>query len=136
MRAVRGVSGEPPHRIEYAVEPTGDGLTVTMTGGTRPHIGAVAIAVPRPSLADPRAVSATTSVYTLIGHKDDELAKTAADLICRSLNCVTVVVAGFHLNDATPADIRQVMDNAQRAAREIVMIFEDPPGRPTGPLPA
>lgn len=134
MRAIRGVSGDPPHRIEYVVQPTGDGLTITMTGGTHPHIGAVAIAVPRPSLADPRAISATTSVYTLVGHKDDELAKATADLICRSLNCVTVVVAGFHMEAATPADIRQIMDNAQRAARDMVMALRESPGPSRGPV--
>jgi hypothetical protein len=52
----------------------GEDLCVALYGGDRPHIGAVAISQPRPSLADPAVASATTSVVAVLGHKEDMLA--------------------------------------------------------------
>jgi hypothetical protein len=52
---------------------SGDDVVVVLGGGERPHIGALAVAIPRPSLADPEQTSSTSSVITLLGHKDDEL---------------------------------------------------------------
>ena len=36
------------------VEVLGDDLLVVLWGGTRPHIGAIGVAQPRPSLLDPK----------------------------------------------------------------------------------
>ena len=43
---------------------------VVVTGGEVPHVGAVAMAAPRPSLADPARTSATASVFTYLSHKE------------------------------------------------------------------
>ncbi|MCF8065869.1 MAG: hypothetical protein K9K36_11540, partial [Desulfarculaceae bacterium] len=52
----------------------GPDLVVLVTGGELPHVGAVAVAAPRPSLADPSITSATASVFTYPSHKEDRLA--------------------------------------------------------------
>ncbi|MGD8524504.1 MAG: hypothetical protein PVF56_25390, partial [Desulfobacterales bacterium] len=53
----------------------GPDLLVAIWGGEKPHIGAVAMAQPRPSLKDPEVTSSTASVFSYVGHKEDDLAK-------------------------------------------------------------
>ncbi len=78
---------------------TADGLTVQLYGGLA-HLGAVAIAYPRPSLRDPRKTSATSSVLTRLGHMDDLLARPASELLAKALNVPVTVVAGVHIGPA------------------------------------
>ena len=95
-------------------------LSVNLLGGEAPHIGAVAVGIPRPSLSRPRQQSATTSVFALVGHKEDELARTMATELARRLGVTSVVVAGVHVERARPADIAVVMRNANRAVKAIL----------------
>jgi hypothetical protein len=94
-------------------------LSVNLLGGDRPHIGAVAIAIPRPSLSASGRRSASTSVFTVTGHKEDEVARRMADALARRLGVVTVVVAGIHIERAETADIRAVMRNVGAAQRSL-----------------
>jgi len=95
----------------------GDDLVVTLGGGTRSHVGAAAVAQPRPSLKGDGTVSATASVIALLGHKEDELARWAALRLASQLNAVVVVTAGIHVDNATPDQIRQ-LDAAARGLVE------------------
>jgi hypothetical protein len=45
-------------KIHGFVQEVGQDLLVSIWGGTRPHIGAIGIAVPRPSLKNPKKWSA------------------------------------------------------------------------------
>lgn len=98
---------------------SGGGLSVNLLGGDVPHIGAVAMAIPRPSLAARGRRSATTSVFAVVGHKEDELARRMAAGLARQLGVITVVVAGIHIARATTADIRAVVRNAASAQRSL-----------------
>jgi hypothetical protein len=95
-------------------------LAVTLVGGEVPHIGAVAVSIPRPSLANARRRSATTSVFTLVGHKEDEIARPLAAELARTLDRTTVVIAGVHIRRAGAADLARVFENAGRAMEAIV----------------
>lgn len=90
----------------------GADLLVLVTGGQRPHLGAVAMAAPRPSLAAPGATSATASVFCYPGHKEDELARTLALRLASALNVKVTVAAGAHWDDLSGEDIAQVGANA------------------------
>lgn len=94
-----------------AVRFVGKDILVAIWGGDRPHIGAVAIAQPRPSLRDPNEISATTSVYCFLGHKEDTLAKTTANTLAAKLNTQTVVTAGIHWDNISEEGIRAVNAN-------------------------
>jgi len=96
------------------------GLSVNLVGGTVPHIGAVAIGLPRPSLARPERRSATTSVFALVGHKDDEMARFVATELARHLGIAVVVTAGVHHPRARSSDIAAVMRNAGDAVKTIL----------------
>ena len=77
-------------------------------GGTHPHIGAVAMAVPRPSLQDPKKMSATSSNFTFVGHKEDLLAKKISEKIASQLKTNVVVTAGVHWDKLPPNKIETV----------------------------
>ena len=97
----------------------GPDVLVVIWGGSA-HIGSVAIAVPRPSGADPRRESATSSVYNFIGHKDEAVSRACAERIAAALNRKTVVSAGIHLDSPQPRDIRQILKNADLLGTRLV----------------
>jgi gallate decarboxylase subunit D len=86
----------PDWVVEAEAMRVGEDLLVCIFGGERPHIGAVAAAQPRPSLADPARTSATASVLAFVGHKEDDVAKHAAERLAAMLGVRVVVTAGIH----------------------------------------
>jgi hypothetical protein len=98
----------------------GRDLAVTLGGGDQPHIGAVAVAQPRPSHLGGKRVSATTSVITLLGHKEDELARTVANRIASGLDATVSVACGIHLDQAGSADLEEVLELAEELAAELL----------------
>ncbi len=91
----------------------GTDLLVAISGGEKPHIGAVAVAQPRPSLRNPAVTSATASVICCMGHKEDALAKAASEKLASTFNRRVVVTAGIHWDNLTDEDIRQVQQNGE-----------------------
>ena len=90
----------------------GPDLLVAIWGGEAPHIGAVAAAQPRPSLRNPAVTSASASVICYPGHKEDDLAKRAAEALAAALGERVVVTAGIHWDNLDKSGIRQVLENA------------------------
>ena len=88
-----------------------NGIIVHITGGDEPHIGGVAVGLPRPSTQDPSRVTANVSVISILGHKDDELARPIADRLVRELNSIIVVIAGVHIHQASQTDIDKIINN-------------------------
>ena len=92
----------------------GDDLLVVLWAGARPHIGAIGIAQTRPSLKDPKIISATSSVFTFLGHKEDVVAKEMSEESARKLNRKVVVVAGMHWEKLHDERIDEVIGMCQR----------------------
>jgi len=111
---------EETYRIEASVNEIGEDLLVAIWGGDRPHIGAVAIAQPRPSLKDRTEISATASVFCYVGHKDDVVAKEAAERISSALNTNVVVAAGIHWDDIDEAGINAIIQNSRHLVEMII----------------
>ena len=124
-------AGEGKFRLwATAISTGGEGINVTVVGGEAPHIGAVAVAVPRPSLKDPSQISASTSVYLLVGHKDDALAKPLAERMARALNQPVVVAAGVHIGapdtfTASPEEIEKVMKTNEALGKKLIRRLTD-----------
>jgi gallate decarboxylase subunit D len=97
--------------LQASVQIAGKDVIVTITGGVA-HVGAVAIGQARPSLRDPTSLSASSSVYCVVGHKEDMLAKRAADRLAARLGSTVVVVAGIHWDALTADDIQRIDQNA------------------------
>ena len=108
------------YNLEAFVKEIGQDLLVAMWGGERPHIGAVAVAQPRPSLRDESAVSATASVFCYVGHKDDLLAKESAEKLSATLNTNVTLTVGIHWDDIDEAGIKTVLGNSQQLVNMII----------------
>ncbi len=98
----------------------GQDLLVSISGGTRPHIGAVGMAISRPSLRDPKKWSATSSNFTFIGHKEDALVKGVSEKLAAELKSNVVVVAGIHWDDLTSQEIEIIEDLTQKISDRIL----------------
>jgi hypothetical protein len=103
-----------------AVRRIGEDILIAVWGGEKPHIGAVAMAQPRPSLEEPSRTSASTSVHCFVGHKEDALANAAATAIASRMNARTVVAAGIHWDNLTEDSIRVVQANS-RLLTELIL---------------
>lgn len=79
----------------------GKDLLVVITGGAA-HIGAVGAGTKSGGLA-------SSSVVTMPGHRDDRIAKEAAERISKKYGCNCVVVAGVHYDNITPQEINDIM---------------------------
>ena len=106
--------------LEAAIRVIGEDLLIAVYGGTRPHIGAVGIAHPRPGLNAPETISATSSVYTVTGHKEDTVVKMMTEKIASSLNRMVVLTAGIHWDNLTPEAIKEVMAVCETLTETII----------------
>ena len=107
--------------LEAFVKSIGQDFLIAVWGGERPHIGAIAVAQPRPSLRDESVTSATASVFCFLGHKEDIIAKDAAEKISSALNANVTVTAGIHWDDMHDSAIGLVVENSRDL---ITMIIE------------
>ena len=94
--------------VEFTAVAMGNDLCVVIAGGELPHLGAVAVAQARPSLQDKTKLSATTSVITLLGHKEDVVASRVAHALAARLNKNVVVCCGIHVDDIRPDELEFV----------------------------
>lgn len=110
--------------IHAAIQEVGKDLLVALWGGTRPHIGAVGMAVPRPSLSDPKKWSATSSVHTFVGHKEDMIVKRVSEILAGRLRKSVVVTAGLHWETMTSREIKGVQQLCLRMTGRILKELE------------
>jgi hypothetical protein len=108
MEPIRISHQKGPYRIEAEVLQVGDDLVVSIWGGDRPHVGALALAIPRPSLRNPALISSTASVLARLGHKDNDIVKRVSERISGTLNTVVAVAAGMHWDQIPEEDIQVV----------------------------
>ena len=112
-------TNEGLYDLEASVKWIGSDILVAIWGGERPHIGAVSLAQPRPSLKNPAVTSATASVLCVVGHKEDDLAKKASKFLSAALNTRVVVTAGIHWGDLEDEGIRRVVQNSEVLVQRI-----------------
>ena len=93
--------------LELSADMTGEGIVVFMAGGTKEHVGGVAMSVPRESLSG-NGPSCDTWVIPVPGHKDSIVAEKASAWICRELRMPAVVTAGIHIDNATAGQIADI----------------------------
>ncbi len=115
----RHEAGEGRTRVELTAGRMGNGLAVFLFNAAA-HIGAVAV-----SEFDHKENRASTSVITLLGHKDDAVAYRAAHEICRALKVPTSVMAGIHLDDITLAETKGIEENAKKAVAQFLIKYRE-----------
>ncbi|MCD7980707.1 MAG: hypothetical protein LUF32_00045 [Clostridiales bacterium] len=114
----REVAGFP---IEISAARVGEDILVLLRGGQRPHIGCTVLAVPRPSLTGDGAISTTTSVLNVTGHKDEILCRRTAEIIGSRLGTVVVCSGGFHINGISEDQIREVSAAVEKMGNEAAL---------------
>jgi hypothetical protein len=65
-------------------------------------------------------ISSSTSVFTLVGHKEDELSKQIAEHITKITKRVTVVIMGLHIEKATLKDINCLIKNIKKTVDRLI----------------
>ncbi len=106
--------------IQGQVHEIGPDILVSVWGGTRPHIGAVGMAIPRPSLNNPKKWSATSSNFTFVGHKEDRLVKKISERLATRLRKNVVVTAGIHWDSITPKEIKVIENLTDKLSDRIL----------------
>ncbi len=101
----------------------GNDYLVYLWGGEAPHIGAVAAAQPRPSLVDPAQTSASSSVLTYVGHKEDVVVKQVAEELSSALNEYIVVTAGIHWDNIEKAGIVKVVTGCREVTEALIEVL-------------
>ena len=95
---------------------------VVVLGGGRDHIGAIGLAVPRPSLLDQNSISATTSVLTMPGHKDDEPAKYVSEKLAAATERNIAVITGIHYDNLAFTDL-EILQKLWISLTEKILVF-------------
>jgi len=106
-------TNEGAYDLEASVRLIGQDVLVAIWGGEKPHIGAVSVAQPRPSLKNPEITSATASVICLPGHKENELVKATSEILAAALNTSVVVTAGIHWDTINEEGIQKIIGNSK-----------------------
>jgi len=98
----------------------GKGVAAVLTGGEEPHVGAVAIGIPGPIVHHPEKIKSSTSVFTLFGHMDDQIAVPSATKLAEKLGEPVVVVCGLHIHSATTDDIKKLIKNSNIVIKKAI----------------
>ena len=107
-------------KIVVQVIRVGNDYSITVTGGEKPHIGCTTIAIPRPSLLNDGSMSATVSVVNVTGHKDDVICSYIAEKVCKKTNGIVVCTGGFHIDNITQEEIREVIKAVEELEKNII----------------
>lgn len=102
--------GEGRCRICLTIIDTGHGLHGLLTGGEKPHVGGVVLAIPRKSLRG-EGWSADAYITPVSGHKDVDVARTVAETLARELQIPVAITAGIHSDNLTPQELDQILNH-------------------------
>ncbi|WP_455543912.1 prenylated flavin chaperone LpdD [Intestinibacter sp.] len=106
-------------KITLHVLKAGDDYSITILGGDKQHIGSSVLSVPRPSLTGDGSVSVTSSMMNMIGHKDEQICRYVAEKVCIKKNAVVLCSGGFHIDDITKEQIKEVLQAVKELVDEI-----------------
>lgn len=106
MKSVSVSFGEGSYKITGMAVLCGGDVNFSFTGGTKPHIGAVSIAI-----YEPARDSATVSTVTVYEHRDDRLSAECAKSAATYLKCIVTVSVGIHIDDPAPEELKTLICN-------------------------
>jgi hypothetical protein len=106
--------------LDVILHRLGPDICVIVTGGQRPHIGAVSMSVARRSLRGDGTVAASTSNLTLTGHKDDVVARELSETLTLQTGQNVVVICGIHIDQITAQEIETVRKLVRESVPKIL----------------
>ncbi len=110
------------YEITLVAQFCGRDLNISVFGGEKAHIGAVAIAVANLDGYE-RKYSPTVSCISVLDHKDEEVARYVAKELATFLNNQVVVTAGIHVDNATTDDIKIIMNNVKNITLNLMNLL-------------
>ena len=111
-------AGTSHTKVTLQLIPCGLDWQAILCGGDRPHIGAVVLAVPRPSLKDALVLSCDCWVNPVTAHKDHLVAQPLAETLCIACGHTVSVSAGLHIDHISPDELRQLRKHCAQVTAE------------------
>lgn len=107
-------------RIEIVLEvkKLGEDFLLTLTGGEE-HAGAVAV-----GLFDEKSGRASSSVLTLPGHREEQLALDSAKRVSKATGKTSVVVVGIHVDNISLEEIKEIISTAEEMVGNFISSCE------------
>ncbi len=115
MSSFSACAGDGKYAVLAEALLCGEDISVCVCGGTKPHIGASALAV-----YEPERDSATVSVMTVYSHRDDKVAAYFAKAISREIKRTVSVSAGIHIDDAAPEELERLWNNSLECCAKLL----------------
>lgn len=112
------------HNIECSVVKMGNDFNISIYGGDIPHIGALALGIPRKSLDDENQISSSVSLLTITGHKEDLIVQKAAKKLSKELNSTVSVCCGIHIKNITFEEIKELDILIDQLIYELIIILK------------
>ena len=104
--------------ITLEVKKLGEDYLLTLTGG-KEHAGAIAV-----GLFDENSRRASSSVLTLPGHREEQLALDSARRVSKATGKTSVVVVGIHVDNINPEGIREIVSAAEEMVGNFIASCE------------
>ena len=118
-------AGEAPTAVHGILTLTDNGIVLQLYGGTHEHVGSVVVSTPAATIRDPGKIRATSSMINLPPHMDDLVARPAAERLAMLFMTSVVCVAGLHVDDATKAEIEEMVKNAETVVEQLVCMVNN-----------
>jgi len=111
-------------RLEAVCVACGEDLVVVIGGGEKYHVGAAALAISVRSVADPAHRTSSSSLVSVPGHKEEDLARTSSIRLSRALGTSVVVTAGVHEDRIAPDRIAVYLGLSERLVDLIARAYQ------------
>jgi hypothetical protein len=120
----QGQEGEGRCLLTLILTDTGNGIHGLLTGGEKPHIGGVVLALPRPSLSG-GGWSSDVYITPVPGHKDVDVARTAAETLARELRLPVAITAGIHSDHLCPEELSKIICHCNTLTSSALAFFKN-----------
>jgi hypothetical protein len=117
--AVRVENDADGRSLTAWVRAVGDDVVIVISGGDRPHVGCVVLALPSPARGR-SGFAATSSILVIPSHKEEPIARPVAEAVCSRLGKVTTVTAGVHEDGIDRKGIESYLGLAEKLADAVV----------------
>ena len=119
MEMLTAEAGTGKFRVTARLDRCGGDLAAVVSGGEGPHVGAAALAQ-----YEPERESATVSVLTAYGHRDDAVAARFAKALAAAGRCNAAAVAGVHVDAADAGDIARLQASCEACLNALLEKME------------
>jgi hypothetical protein len=97
-------AGEGRCQVWLRREDIGNDIIYILGGGERPHLGGAVLM--QPGMVQPERIQLGT-------HHDNEVLEPLARAACEKYNATVIAVGGIHIDNATKAEIEQIVENCK-----------------------